>query len=156
MCQRMEHRGACSCDNLTGDGAGVLTSIPHDFYAKLLKDEQQLILPPLGSYATGFVFLEQSTAQEAQKAFKECALKCGLQVIGWRAPPTDASCLGKVARNCEPFIRQVFVIELDQTGLTDEQKQQQFKCVSASRLDFEHKVSEIQSDLQFNVLRSAR
>lgn len=138
MCQRMEHRGACSCDNLTGDGAGVLTSIPHDLYAKQMWEEQEVTLPALGSYATGLLFLDESSAEGAKAAFAQCALKCGLEVLGWRALATDASCLGKVARNCEPFIRQVFLVELDQAQSADIHADQ-FKCVS--NLDFTHKVS---------------
>lgn len=112
MSARMEHRGACSCDNLTGDGAGVMTSIPHKLFARKVKSETGIDLPNPGEYATGLIFLSEATAEEAKAFFESCARRLSLQVLTWTRPPTDPSCLGSVALSSQPFITQVFVIPL--------------------------------------------
>nr|XP_034824932.1 glutamate synthase [NADH], amyloplastic isoform X1 [Maniola hyperantus] len=109
LAKRMEHRGACACDNDTGDGAGVLTAIPHQLYCAQLRDSHQIDLPPFGQYATGIFFLDKLHHQEIEKKFKELAESIGLTVICWRTVPTNNNSIGQVARNSEPFMRQVFV-----------------------------------------------
>ena len=111
MSARMEHRGACSCDNLTGDGAGVMTSIPHELYSDRLSTEAGITLPPPGSYATGLVFLDQESFSSAMSLFERLALRVGLTVLAWSSPPTNDDCLGSVARNSEPLIKQVFLVQ---------------------------------------------
>lgn len=106
---RMEHRGACSCDNSTGDGAGVMAAIPHSFYARLLKEELGIDLPPKGDYATGILFLDQSSSAMAENHFEALAKELSLEVLCWRDVPVDNSSLGVVARSTEPLMRQVFV-----------------------------------------------
>lgn len=111
MSSRMEHRGACSCDNLTGDGAGVLTSIPHKLLArKLAANDPPIQLPAAGSYATGLVFLDEATADQAQAFFAQSAARLRLQVLTWIRPPTDPTCLGSVALGSQPLIKQVFLL----------------------------------------------
>ncbi|KAI1286976.1 putative glutamate synthase [Halotydeus destructor] len=106
MSSRMDHRGACSCDDVTGDGAGVLLSVPHQLYAQSVSFE----LPPEGAYATGLVFLHRLQAESSEKKvrsdFEALALECGLRVLGWRRPPTDNSCLGPVGLASEPLVLQ--------------------------------------------------
>ncbi|XP_073951768.1 uncharacterized protein [Choristoneura fumiferana] len=109
LAKRMEHRGACACDNDTGDGAGVLTAIPHHYYCAQLRDTHQLDLPPFGKYATGIFFLDKLHHQEIEKKFSTLAESLGLRVICWRTVPTNNSTIGQVARNSEPYMRQVFV-----------------------------------------------
>lgn len=116
LAMRMNHRGACACDNDTGDGAGVLTAIPHTFYAQELREQQNAELPPLGRYATGIFYLDRIHHQESEAAFAKLAEECELQVLCWRTVPTDNAGIGDVARNSEPFMRQVFV-----TGNQDEE-----------------------------------
>ncbi|KAJ8958827.1 hypothetical protein NQ318_019589 [Aromia moschata] len=105
----MNHRGACACDNDTGDGAGVLTAIPHDFYYAKLKDEQNVQLPAYGRYATGIFFLDKLHHQESETSFAAVAEELDLSVLAWRTVPTNNSSIGAVAKNSEPFMRQVFV-----------------------------------------------
>ncbi|XP_074594378.1 uncharacterized protein LOC141849793 [Brevipalpus obovatus] len=107
---RMEHRGACSCDNLTGDGGGILTSIPHQFYANILRQHKQVELPPLGKYATGMIFVSKPSIPGSIDRFGQLATECGLKVLCWRDVPTDNACLGEVAISTEPLVRQVFLI----------------------------------------------
>ncbi|CAG9560728.1 unnamed protein product [Danaus chrysippus] len=109
LAKRMEHRGACACDNDTGDGAGVLTAIPHQFYCAQLRDSHQIDLPPFGKYATGIFFLDKLHHQDIEKKFQELAESLNLRVICWRTVPTNNATIGQVARNSEPYMRQVFV-----------------------------------------------
>ncbi|XP_058465690.1 uncharacterized protein LOC131439095 [Malaya genurostris] len=105
---RMNHRGACACDNDTGDGAGVCVSIPHDMYAKDLAS-RGIQLPELGRYATGIFYLDKHSHLEAKKDFNSLAESLGIQVIGWRDVPTNQEAVGAVARKSEPLSQQVFV-----------------------------------------------
>ncbi|XP_052750454.1 uncharacterized protein LOC113511910 [Galleria mellonella] len=109
LAKRMEHRGACACDNDTGDGAGVLTAIPHQYYCAQLRDSHQIDLPDFGRYATGIFFLDKLHHQDIEKRFQELSESLGLRVLCWRTVPTNNSTIGQVARNSEPFMRQVFV-----------------------------------------------
>lgn len=120
MSSRMEHRGACSCDNLTGDGAGVMTSIPHKLFQRKVQQEANITLPPKGQYATGLIFLDEETAPIGQERFESCASKIGLKVLAWIHPPTDPSCLGSVALSSQPFIKQVFVVRDNQNNTNDQ------------------------------------
>ncbi|CAP23162.1 Protein CBG01975 [Caenorhabditis briggsae] len=109
MLERMAHRGACGCDNDSGDGAGVLTAIPDDLYRKSVKEQDGSDLPPLGQYATGILFLEEESYKQAKEAFQDLARACGLRVIAWRKLGTNRECIGEEAKKTEPLIRQVFV-----------------------------------------------
>ncbi|XP_033228297.1 putative glutamate synthase [NADPH] isoform X2 [Belonocnema kinseyi] len=109
LSERMNHRGACACDNDTGDGAGVLCAIPHQYYADELREKQGIILPEFGHYATGILFLDKNTHHETEASFEKLAKECNLRVICWRDVPTDSRTIGEVARKCEPYMRQVFV-----------------------------------------------
>ncbi|XP_022241836.1 putative glutamate synthase [NADPH] [Limulus polyphemus] len=110
MLRRMEHRGACACDNSTGDGAGVLAAIPHSFYRKVLLEEQQIELPPRGQYATGILFLDSSSVDKVQTEFQKLASEYNLQVLCWRDVPVNNGILGEVALSTEPLMKQAFVI----------------------------------------------
>ncbi|KAF8774298.1 Glutamate synthase [NADH] like protein [Argiope bruennichi] len=114
--KRMEHRGACACDNSTGDGAGVMAAIPHSFYAQVLKEELGVTLPPKGQYATGIIFMDKSTSSAAEKHFEQLAKELHLEVLCWRDVPVNSSILGIVAKANEPLMRQVFVVapQMDQ------------------------------------------
>uniref|UniRef100_A0A0B7BD51 glutamate synthase (ferredoxin) n=1 Tax=Arion vulgaris TaxID=1028688 RepID=A0A0B7BD51_9EUPU len=110
MLQRMEHRGACGCDNDSGDGAGVLTGIPHAVYAKALRESNPaVVLPEPGKYATGLLFMDFATSSTAEAVFEKYAQDFGLQVLTWRTVPVNRDVIGNVAKTTEPLIRQVFV-----------------------------------------------
>ncbi|XP_037934060.1 putative glutamate synthase [NADPH] isoform X2 [Teleopsis dalmanni] len=108
LSERMNHRGACACDNDTGDGAGVLASIPHGLYAKALAS-QGVSLPNLGDYATGIFYLDEQTHAQAETEFNALAKSLGMDIIAWRTVPTNVDAIGRVARKSEPLSRQVFV-----------------------------------------------
>ena len=108
----MTHRGAVGSDARDGDGAGVMTSIPHRFFIKNFARETGLALPPLGQYAAGNLFFKPDTEilKESTSKFEEIAESLGLRVLGWREVPRDSSLLGPAALSREPLILQPFVV----------------------------------------------
>ena len=109
--ENMEHRGAETRDK-TGDGAGIMIQIPHEFI--LL---QGIPVPEKGKYGTGLVFLpkEKKVQQEILSVMIEEIEREGLQLMHLRTVPTNPEVLGDAAREVEPDIKQVFV-----TGVSDE------------------------------------
>ena len=103
----MEHRGTTGAEENTGDGAGILLQIPHEFFA----DEVDAELPAPGKYAAGSIFFPQDAdAQAALKKRAESRLtEEGLDVIAWRNVPTHNEGIGQTALDSEPDIKQVFV-----------------------------------------------
>ncbi|KAG9236926.1 amidophosphoribosyltransferas-like protein [Amylocarpus encephaloides] len=108
----MTHRGAVGSDARDGDGAGVMTSIPHKFFIKNFEREQDIKLPPLGQYAVGNLFFkpDEETLQESKRQLEEISESLGLRVLGWREPPKDSTLLGPAAKSREPTILQPFVV----------------------------------------------
>ncbi|UCE85555.1 MAG: glutamate synthase large subunit [Deltaproteobacteria bacterium] len=106
----LEHRGACGCDPESGDGAGVLIQLP-DRFLRREADKLGIQLPPVGSYASGMVFLSQNPPErDWEMAALERAIGGeGQRVLGWRDVPHDPSAIGRLARNAMPVIRQIFV-----------------------------------------------
>jgi glutamate synthase domain-containing protein 2/glutamate synthase domain-containing protein 1/glutamate synthase domain-containing protein 3 len=106
----LEHRGACGCDPLTGDGAGILLQIPHAFFKKELAAMKHR-LPEAGEYGVGMVFLPRETSQrnECREIFERAVRQEGLKVIGWRTVPVDPAECGPQARAIMPEIRQIFI-----------------------------------------------
>ena len=104
---KLEHRGAVSSDGKTGDGAGILIEIPHEF----LKSQCNFKLPDINNYAVGMVFLPQKKNQrEYCTAILENEFKNqGLNFIGWREVPVNKSVLGKISAKTEPYISQIFI-----------------------------------------------
>lgn len=110
MLLRMSHRGACGCETNTGDGAGILVGLPHDFFTEVSKDAG-FELPAPGQYAVGMFFLptSESRREESKNVFTKVAESLGHTVLGWRSVPTDNSGLGKSALLTEPVVEQVFL-----------------------------------------------
>ena len=102
----MTHRGAESSDNKSGDGAGILMQIPHEFFATF-----GFNLPVSGKYGTGMVFLpvDESEALLCQEVLSKYLVEEGLELIGYRDVPVDRDVIGEIAQRTEPRIRQVFV-----------------------------------------------
>ncbi len=106
---KLEHRGACGADPLTGDGAGLLIQLPHQFF-KIKCGELGIDLPEEGRYGSGLVFARRDEHTERRMALLDEVVKEeGLLLLGWRQPPVDNTTIGQTARNVEPEIRQVFV-----------------------------------------------
>ncbi len=102
----MTHRGAESSDNKSGDGAGILMQVPHEYFATF-----GFNLPSIGKYGTGLVFLPQDEkeAVHCQNTLNEFFLSEGLEVIRYRDVPVDRDVIGEIAKGNEPRISQVFV-----------------------------------------------
>lgn len=109
--ENMRHRGAEGADNKTGDGAGIMLQIPHEFI--LL---QGIPVPEKGKYGTGLVFLPKDEAQQQDilSIMIEEIEREGLSLMHLRNVPTNPYCLGETALASEPDIKQLFV-----TGVTD-------------------------------------
>ncbi|KAK5162816.1 glutamate synthase [NADH] [Oleoguttula sp. CCFEE 6159] len=108
----MTHRGAVGSDARDGDGAGVMTSIPHKFFVKNFEKEQGIKLPAQGKYAAGNLFFkpDQEILKETIEKFRDVADSLGLRVLGWREVPRDSSLLGPAALSREPIVLQPFVV----------------------------------------------
>src|SRR5690349_9973119 len=107
----LEHRGAVGADPRAGDGAGILTQIPHAFFARKAK-ALNIALPKPGEYGVGALFMPRDADRRelVRKTFEETAGREGLSILGWRANmPVDNSTLGETVKPTEPFHMQVFI-----------------------------------------------
>ena len=106
----LAHRGACGCDPETGDGAGVLIQIPHQFFAREC-EKLGFTLPRPGTYGVGMTFLpvEKHPRLQSEGILERIIKEEGLTLLGWRDTPVYASAIGRVARASQPYIQQVFV-----------------------------------------------
>ncbi len=106
----LAHRGACGCDPETGDGAGLLVQVPHQFFKQKCK-ALDIPLPEPGGYGVGMMFLPRDPVQRArcEEVFERVVAEEGQRVLGWRDVPVDPSTIGAGARDVRPHIRQVFI-----------------------------------------------
>ncbi len=106
----LDHRGARGSEPDTGDGAGILLQIPHQFFVEECA-ENLFSLPEPGQYGVGMVFLPQDPGerQACEASIKETVHRDNLTFLGWRDVPTRNTDLGQGARRLEPVIRQFFV-----------------------------------------------
>ena len=108
--QNLDHRGACGCEENTGDGAGILLQVPHAFFQDACEG-LGFKLPDPGEYGVGMLFLPDNRNQRRQfeKTLEEIIASEGQRLLGWRKVPTDNLYLGETAKSYEPFVRQVFI-----------------------------------------------
>src|SRR6267154_605040 len=104
--ERLTHRGGVDADGASGDGAGLLTSLPQAFF-RARAQEQGIELPEM--FGVGFAFLPSSVVEEARAAVEVAADTERLRVIGWRRVPVNTNCLGRRALETMPEIWQFFV-----------------------------------------------
>ena len=119
--ENLVHRGACGCDPQTGDGAGILIQIPHSFFERECAD-LRFTLPAAGAYGVGMVFLPVDPHQRilCEGVLEKVITEEGLTVLGWRDTPINGNMIGRVARNTQPYIEQIFVSgapDMDQDAL---------------------------------------
>ena len=109
----MDHRGACGCEANTGDGAGILTALPHDFLRKVAKAELGVELPAAGMYAAGIVFLPKQEGErtKCKKIVEQTIAEQGQKLIGWRKVPQepDKADIGPTAKACEPYMEMLLI-----------------------------------------------
>ncbi|CAI5493255.1 unnamed protein product [Closterium sp. Naga37s-1] len=124
MLIRMAHRGACGCEVNTGDGAGIMVALPHDFFVKVAKVDAGVTLPALGEYGVGMCFLptDKKRRNRGKEAFNKVAEEMGCKVLGWRRVLTDNADLGKAALDTEPIVEQVFLLVNKDSHLEAEQQ----------------------------------
>src|SRR4051812_43540243 len=108
--ENMEHRGACGCENNTGDGAGIMIQLPHEFFF----DECVKLgvhLPPYGKYGAGMLFFPKDIRlkEECRDIFNRSADKLGLEILAYRKVPVNINDIGPTALSVEPEIEQVFI-----------------------------------------------
>ena len=143
---KLEHRGGVSADGKTGDGAGLLIDIPHDYFKRVC----DFTLPNQREYAVGMVFLPKIANQYdfCKTTFENEIKEQGLSILGWRNVPVDSTQLGDIALASEPNIEQLFV------GKTSEISEATFKAkLYAARKITEHSIrkSKISESIYFYV-----
>jgi glutamate synthase domain-containing protein 2/glutamate synthase domain-containing protein 1/glutamate synthase domain-containing protein 3 len=108
--ENLTHRGAKGSDANTGDGAGVLIQIPHEFFARVSKD-LGMSLPDPGDYGIGVLYMPTDPAPRARcvELIEGVVAQEGQRVLGWRDVPVSPDVIGQLARSVLPEIRQVFV-----------------------------------------------
>jgi glutamate synthase (NADPH/NADH) large chain len=106
----LTHRGACGCDPETGDGAGILIQIPHEFFVRECAS-LGFSLPDRGDYGVGMMFLPVEPQQRliCEGIVERIAREEGLHVLGWRDTPVRGDTIGRQARATQPYIEQVFI-----------------------------------------------
>ena len=131
--ENMVHRGAESADNKTGDGAGILVQIPHEFI--LL---QGIPVPAKGKYGTGLVFLPKDAkkADLCLQVIRENVEKEGLHLLAVRDVPVNSDILGAISASNEPFVKQIFV-----TG-------------AANQEELEHKLYIVRKKIENSIAKS--
>ncbi len=131
----LQHRGAAGADGVTGDGAGMLIQLPHEFFAAQA-GRLATTLPEPGRYGVAMVFLPQDEElrDRCEEALVEAINNGGLKVLSVRDVPTENACLGEIARSAEPVVRQVFI---DGENLADEQLERRLFLI---RKRVEHRV----------------
>ena len=111
--RHMVHRGACGCEENTGDGAGMLTALPYEFLERVAKEELDLELPERGKYGVGNVFLPTDPDERdlCKKTVERIVETQGQTLLGWRKLPQQAvtADIGPSARAAEPHMEQLFV-----------------------------------------------
>ncbi|MBE5969463.1 MAG: glutamate synthase large subunit [Lachnospiraceae bacterium] len=108
--ENLEHRAGKDAEGKTGDGVGILTQIPHDFFKKVCKADG-IELGSEREYGVGMIFFPDSELKRmrAQKMFEVITEKEDLKILGWRKVPNHEEVLGSKARECMPSIYQVFI-----------------------------------------------
>ncbi|MYZ48756.1 glutamate synthase large subunit [Propylenella binzhouense] len=114
--ENLTHRGAVGADPLVGDGAGILTQIPHDFFAAEA-EALGFALPEPGEYGVGYIFMPQDETirRHCEEVVERVIAAEGQRLIGWRTVPVDNSCLSQAPDivASEPVHRQVFIARGD-------------------------------------------
>ncbi|MFA5090060.1 MAG: glutamate synthase large subunit [Candidatus Omnitrophota bacterium] len=151
---RLSHRGAVGSDPKTGDGAGILIQIPHEFFIKAAC-ESKIDLPRPGSYGSGLIFLPQDSQERnfCKEVFEKVIKEQGQIILGWRIVPVDDSVIGKGAKNTQPVFEQVFI---GRGGLEPVKKYGGSGQVKAELdgLDFERRLYVIRKEVE-NIIRTS-
>eukprot|EP00051_Salpingoeca_urceolata_P007958 m.102155 g.102155 ORF g.102155 m.102155 type:complete len:2184 (-) comp15498_c0_seq1:206-6757(-) len=113
MLSRMDHRGACGCDEQTGDGAGILVRMPHGFFSRAVHEiHGGCALPVAGRYICGMLFLPKASdlKRECKAIVSSVIREYRLKVLCWRLVPSDPYGVGDLALKRMPVIEQCFIV----------------------------------------------
>ncbi len=119
--ENMEHRGACGCENNSGDGAGIMIQMPHEFFFdECIK--LGMHLPPFGKYGVGVIFFprEIRLREECRAVFNRAVEKLGMEILTYRKVPVNTENIGPTALSVEPEMEQVFIACPDYIKTPDE------------------------------------
>ncbi|MFN8113528.1 MAG: glutamate synthase large subunit [Solirubrobacterales bacterium] len=118
---RLEHRGAAGADESTGDGAGIMFGLPHEFFRSRTAeiDTKPVVLPGPGKLAVAMCFMRRESVggtERIRTRIEELVAEAGHRVIGWRQVPVDETSCGELARESAPRISQLFIEAGDDVG----------------------------------------
>ncbi|MEO0530958.1 MAG: glutamate synthase central domain-containing protein, partial [Planctomycetota bacterium] len=117
LLRRMDHRGACGCEENTGDGSGIMTALPHRFLKAAVKEDLGVDLPEAGRFAVGNVFLPRDKGERefCKNEVERIIEEEGQRLVGWRRTPVESvgANIGPTARNAEPVIEQLVIAASD-------------------------------------------
>ena len=151
--RRMDHRGARGCEVNTGDGAGILTALPHEFLTRVAKAGLHTELPEPGRFGAGVVFLPTIDAErdKCKQAVEQIVAEQGQRLMGWRKVPVrpDQADLGPTAVAAMPVIEQVFVAAGD--GVEGEAFERQLYIIRKQASRLLRTESELKQALMFYV-----
>lgn len=105
----MEHRGACSADGISGDGAGITTQVPWNFFLDCINDKNLVKNFQMHSWALGMVFCPQKNLAQIKQIFQWILEQHGCEIVIWRSVPTNNKLLGQYALNNKPNIQQCII-----------------------------------------------
>ena len=109
--ENLDHRGATGCDPCTGDGAGMLVSMPDKFFRREMRRLKGIELPPRGEYAVAMMFMPKNPKWRVQHEilFEKVVNDYDMMILGWRDVPVNSDCLGVYSGASEPHVRQAFI-----------------------------------------------
>jgi glutamate synthase (NADPH/NADH) large chain len=109
--ENMEHRGACGCDPDSGDGAGILIQLPHEFLMEECSN-LEISLPEPGEYGVGMIFFPKDSGvkKACRKVIAAASEKLGLPILGYRKLQVNSNVIGETARQAEPDVEHVYIL----------------------------------------------
>ena len=151
--RNMNHRGACGCEPNTGDGAGILTALPHEFLRKAVLADLGAELPAPGEFAAGVVFLPRidTEREHCKREVESIITDQGQRLVGWRPVPTrpDEADIGPTARTGEPHMEMLVVAAGE--GLADDAFERQLYAIRKRASDQIRVGSDLKQALMFYV-----
>jgi len=147
--KRLSHRGATGSDPKTGDGAGILIQIPHEFFVRVCSGNK-FDLPGQGEYGTGLVFLPRNNKERqfCKDVFLKVIREECQELLGWRKVFVDDTDIGKTAKETQPVIEQVFIGKKVTKGSPSH------KVTSKDGMDFERRLYVIRKRIE-NIIRAS-
>ena len=153
MLERMSHRGACGCEPNTGDGAGILIQVPHEFFS----DECRKLgfkLPSYSHYGVGLVFFpgDAKVREECRTVLNRQIKKMKMTLLGYRVLPTQHADLGETALRSEPVMEQVFIKKPESITSPDDFERKLFILRRYSTHIITESVSGVNNQFYFSTL----